>query len=72
MIILAKLLEYITEFIVIPAKGSSGIVLRHTEFNMVACIVETTCNVDSAITVRIKNVLILRHERLGKVGTTLT
>ena len=71
MFIKSEFFVNIAVFIVSPAESSSCIVFRHTEFNVVAGIVEAAGNVDSTVAVGIKHILVLLHEFSRKVSTAL-
>ena len=62
MSVLTELCIGITELVVALAERSGGVILRDTELNVVSCIVEAACNVDSAVAVRVEDILVLLHE----------
>ena len=62
MVVLTSFLVSITEFVIAPAQCCCGVVLRHTEFYMVAGIMETAGNIDVAVPVRIQYIFILGEE----------
>ena len=62
MVVLTCLYVGITELVITPAESCCGIVFGHTEFNVVTSVVETACNVNTAVTVGVENVLVLINE----------
>ena len=57
--ILSELLENVLVLVVIPRESCCGVVFGHTELNVVTCVVESASYVNSAVAVRVKDILVL-------------
>ncbi len=71
VVVLLELLVHIAVLVVAPAESCSRVVLGHTELNVVAGIVEAACNVDSAVTVGVEDILVFFHEFSREVSAAL-